>query len=1042
MIPRPPGLRSPEGHELQQALEPLFERMHDLLAGSLAGLDPVEAALLSAAFAEHVQPLREAGVPVAARLLALLPPLLDPGLPAEALPRAAMQRLAEAIDTGLLREAAGDPPASIWPALAEDALLRELLARAGQALPSPAEWWCPPESADWQALPTPAAARPLKLDATTLQAFETAVLDGLRPGGARAAAAPQRLQALCAGLAAAAPEAAVGSWRMAAAAIEAERCGLLAPEALPPRLPSRLLSQLRAALRGQGDTAPVPALPPALAIELGWACVSAADPLGDEAPELQALRRAAGWLPWHPAFRPLPTIRSVADWLPAEALDLPALAPQDAADGDAWPDDTLPMPLAEAPAFAPAVAPAPSAWAEVDLGFDPEPEAPAESDEALDEALLKPLPRAAALPPPAFGSALPELSLDLSDPLPEAQAEPPVPPAVAEPLPVAPTADAPPPEAPQDAPPEALDDAPNHAPPAAPAEAPNDALPQAPDEAPPQAPDDAEAHRQIGPLRLPIVRFNQFLHEADESSRRLNMALAEWAHAGCGAPGEEALLAARQLADESAALGLDELAGLAAQLLALGRQLASLPADRAGPRAEALGTPALLVEAGEQLRHLLHQFAAGFLRHPPAEMRERLDRHLAELQAPLPPELPAAEAGPSAEAGAVSAVEVRQDWIDWPTWAARAGTPQPAAPALGAAPAHGPLLALAAPFDGVAAATQALAAAQRQLAGLLAGPGSVLDPALRQPIQAALQASQRALHAQAGAIERLEQALDTARRMPFAEWAEALRAPVEAAAQALGKPMRFSIDGGSDRVDPQALARWQAWVQRLLLQALETGLEAPLVRAAAGKPPVGTVLLSWSRRGAHEAELMVGDDGAGLPDPALDALADPIRALGLSLHVETLRGAGRRMTLRGPCSLPTGPWLGLRLAGGLRLALPADRMSAAQDAVPAAWRLLASGCPLMWQGRRLPALGLGEVVPADRLTLPDRPQMLAVQAPVGEGLLALEVAPVAVQALQQPLPAGLSRWPEALGLGRDAEGGLWLRLDPAALRRLDQPPPA
>lgn len=1048
MIPRPPGLRSPAGVELQHALEPLFERLHDLLADPAAAPDPIESALLAAAFAERVQALQEAGVPAAARLLALLPLLLDTDQPDDPIRREGLRELARHIDTGLLREAAGDPPASIWPPLAADAGLARLFERVGQTPPTAAEWWCPPEAAEWLALP-PDGSPPQPLDAALLQAFEAAVLDGLHPGHARAASAPQRLQALCAGLAAAAPPSAAGGWRLAAAAMEGDALGLLDPATLPPRLPSRLLSLLRTALRGQAGCVPVPALPSGLALELAWACVRAEDPLGDEAPQLQRLREAAAWAPLSPAFRPPPGRDPRHDWLPASALDLPmpeTPGPADQAAGGASPagqtdapeplageppvvaePDTAPMPWRAVPE--PLPMPAPTAWAEVDLGFDealepdPDPEAEAELPRLPT---WNPPP---AAPPSMQWDELPDLSLDLSDPWPEPAAE------------SESTDHAPAPEgAPEAAtsqpavPPSPATGAGVGAGAPCPAEPspPGEAIPPEPQTEAGQEPEppaadpaaDPEAWRQIGSLRLPIVRFNQFLHEADESSRRLNVALAEWAHLGEGPLAEEAVVAARQLSAEAAELGLEDLAELAGRVLAL----VCRPV-RPGATPDPAGA-ALLTEAGEHLRHLLHQFAAGFLRRPPAELMQRLDEALA---APAP-----ASAGtPAAEAAA----PVPAAWIDWPAWAAMRPLPDPAG--IGRLPpADWPLRALDGALDAVQAEADPLQAARQALAEALAQAAPCLASDLRARLVAAQRELGAALRRQQGAIDALAQGLAAARPLRFDRWAEALRAPVEAAAAALGRPLRFTVDGGAEPVDPLALSRWLPWVEGLLLQAVSEGLESPERRAAAGKPPVATVLLSWSRRAGDEVELMVGDDGAGLPHPRLEALRAQVEAQGLSLRVETLRGEGCRIALRGICGLPAGPWLGLRVAGWGPVGLPAHALGAAQAVAPAAWRAVAAGGALMWQGHRLPALAWPGVAAPVLQALPAETLLMAVQTPGGAGLVALEAPPLPLRPLNQVLPPPLLRRAEAAGLGRDAGGTLWMLAHPAALRLRDQPPPA
>ncbi|MGS0756880.1 Hpt domain-containing protein, partial [Roseateles sp. GG27B] len=124
----------------------------------------------------------------------------------------------------------------------------------------------------------------------------------------------------------------------------------------------------------------------------------------------------------------------------------------------------------------------------------------------------------------------------------------------------------------------------------------------------------------IGGLRINIALFNIFLNEADELSRRLAMDLAEWAlELGCQVPiNTEAL--AHSLAGNAGAVGFDDLSCLAR---ALERALARAQSADSYSDAEAQ----LFVRAADDIRHLLHQFAAGFLKSHDADLIERLQSY-------------------------------------------------------------------------------------------------------------------------------------------------------------------------------------------------------------------------------------------------------------------------------------------------------------------------------------------------------------------------------------------------------------------------------
>jgi len=129
--------------------------------------------------------------------------------------------------------------------------------------------------------------------------------------------------------------------------------------------------------------------------------------------------------------------------------------------------------------------------------------------------------------------------------------------------------------------------------------------------------DPEEGFKLIGPLRISIALFNIFLNEADELSRKLSMGLAEWAAElnPRVPPNCEAL--AHALAGNAATVGYEELSALARELEhALGR------AQRAVRHEEAEAE--LFVRAADDIRRLLHQFAAGFLKPNDPEVVSRL----------------------------------------------------------------------------------------------------------------------------------------------------------------------------------------------------------------------------------------------------------------------------------------------------------------------------------------------------------------------------------------------------------------------------------
>ena len=290
---------------------------------------------------------------------------------------------------------------------------------------------------------------------------------------------------------------------------------------------------------------------------------------------------------------------------------------------------------ASAPAAEPAASPAPDFDFALDLP-DAAPAAPEVIEiEGIDFASLSAVSGAVPDAPQAPDAAAPVApALDLPD-FPEAADEPVAVPAaadapefdlgdfdLAEP---APAADA------------ALEAEPEAAAPAQPLEA--------VDEAPADDMDFTDAAsasddqvKVIGPLRIGIPLYNVYLNEADEWSRRLVTEVTEWALELNTPVADSTVGLAHSLAGSSATVGFAALSEMA-RALEHALQHAQLQSQGTPDQASAF------TGAAEDIRRLLHQFAAGFLKEPDA----RILQALKDLEAREPlPEAPAAEAFASA----------------------------------------------------------------------------------------------------------------------------------------------------------------------------------------------------------------------------------------------------------------------------------------------------------------------------------------------------------------------------------------------------------
>ncbi|MGD9836197.1 MAG: Hpt domain-containing protein, partial [Piscinibacter sp.] len=155
----------------------------------------------------------------------------------------------------------------------------------------------------------------------------------------------------------------------------------------------------------------------------------------------------------------------------------------------------------------------------------------------------------------------------------------------------------------------------------------------------------------VGPLRIGIPLFNIYLNEADELSRRLTTEVAEWAMELHRPIGETPIALAHSLAGSSATVGFQDLSQLARAL------------EHAQTRSQAIGygtaeEAKLFVDTAEEIRRLLHQFAAGFLKEPAPELLARLAEHELESARRLEAATAAADLPPVTGMGALDEAPV------------------------------------------------------------------------------------------------------------------------------------------------------------------------------------------------------------------------------------------------------------------------------------------------------------------------------------------------------------------------------------------------
>ncbi len=149
-------------------------------------------------------------------------------------------------------------------------------------------------------------------------------------------------------------------------------------------------------------------------------------------------------------------------------------------------------------------------------------------------------------------------------------------------------------------------------------EAPSMASLEAPVEPAPNETGGDDPVKVIGTLRIGIPLYNVYLNEADEWSRRLVTEVTEWAMERDRPIGDSALALTHSLAGSSATVGFEALSEMARAL----EQALQQSQIQRGHGSSKHGK--LFVDAAEDIRRLLHQFAAGFLKQPDTEILQAL----------------------------------------------------------------------------------------------------------------------------------------------------------------------------------------------------------------------------------------------------------------------------------------------------------------------------------------------------------------------------------------------------------------------------------
>jgi two-component system chemotaxis sensor kinase CheA len=335
---------------------------------------------------------------------------------------------------------------------------------------------------------------------------------------------------------------------------------------------------------------------------------------------------------------------------------------------------------------------------------------------------------------------------------------------------------------------------------------------------------------------------------------------------------------------------------------------------------------------------------------------------------------------------------------------------------------------------------------------------------------------ERARTGGAGNVDRAEILLDEIhadlmdmRLVPFGSVAHRIHQAVRELSSDLGKPVRFSIEGESVRLDRHVLDALVDPLLHAVRNGLDHGIEPPAERLASGKIAEGEMRLRLERRG-DRVRILVEDDGRGLSpsllrqaavaagridacsaaalDDAsalmlatlpnvstaaqvshvsgrgvgLDVVRDVVKRLGGLLDIQSTPGAGTTVCLTVPFSIAQFGALVVR-SGGCLFAIP---MSAVERAVDGAEsRDVAAGHA---------AVGLAERLGIPRHDAQGDPRWW-ITVRTGERVAGLGVDEIVGQEelVVEPMRRPLAALPFYAGTALLDDGAIALVLDPSRL---------
>ena len=313
------------------------------------------------------------------------------------------------------------------------------------------------------------------------------------------------------------------------------------------------------------------------------------------------------------------------------------------------------------------------------------------------------------------------------------------------------------------------------------------------------------------------------------------------------------------------------------------------------------------------------------------------------------------------------------------------------------------------------------------------------------------------------AAELQEKSLEM-RMLPLSTLFEILPRAVRDLSRAVGKEVELVVEGAETRLDKKIIEQLDGPVVHMVRNCIDHGIEDPEVRAAAGKPRVGTLRIAASQEGDHIA-IVVEDDGGGIDLEAvrrkalqkelvdgeqLEAMSDreaaeliflpgfstaaiitdlsgrgvgmdvvrsAIEGLKGSVSVETERGVGTRLAVQLPMTLTTTRAMMVE-CGGRSFSVPIGYVTEVVEVEASAITQVVDREAIALRDQMIPIAELSQVLGLEaRPAAADRhPSVLIVRAGADQIALTVDSIVDEQDILLKPLPPHLGETPCVSGV--------------------------